>query len=421
MRIVLLGGLFILSLFAVPHFVLADDPAAPAFSNQVAEKIPVSVFVRDDCKHCKDEKEFLSELQAQESDLDITYYNLDTVEGRALFNQITELEKIAKVTPITLVGNVVLQGFDTAATTGKRILELIVKGRTAEAKLLSAPEYIAQGGSGGKVETVEGGTCDENSTTCAIDAGAHKELLISIPLIGAINLYQYSLPTLAVVLGFVDGFNPCAMWVLLMFLIVLIEVGSRKKMWQVAGLFILAEAVMYYLILNVWFTAWDFIGLNRVVTPIVGLVAIGGGVFFLYEFMQKGSDCKIISPTRMKKTKDRISGLVQTELTFLVALGILGLAFSVNMIEFACSIGIPQAFTKIIELNGLSWLQTQAMMAIYILFYMVDDIIVFGIALYSFERLGVTTKYVKASNLIGGMLMLILGALLIFNPEALVF
>ena len=108
-------------------------------------------------------------------------------------------------------------------------------------------------------------------------------------------------------------------------------------------------------------------------------------------------------------------------MSLLVLLGVLGLAFSVNIIEFACSIGIPQAFTKIIELNGLSWLQTQAMMAIYILFYMVDDIIVFGIALYSFERLGVTTKYVKASNLIGGMLMLILGALLIFNPEALVF
>jgi hypothetical protein len=72
--------------------------------------------------------------------------------------------------------------------------------------------------------------------------------------------------------------------VLVTFLLVLLQIGDRSRMWTIAGLFIVAEAIMYYLILNVWFTTFDFIGLDRIVTPIVGLLAIGGGIFFLYEW-----------------------------------------------------------------------------------------------------------------------------------------
>ena len=211
------------------------------------------------------------------------------------------------------------------------------------------------------------------------------------------------------------------MWVLVTFLIVLAQVGSRHKMWQVAGLFILAEAIMYYLILNVWFTAWDFVGLDNLVTPLIGLVAIGGGLFFLYEWRTNHGTCTIISGKKREKTARRISEFVKKPLTLITALGIMALAFSVNVIEFACSIGIPQAFTKIIELNQPGFWLTQWYLALYILFYMIDDLIVFGIALYSFEKIGLTSKYSRWSNLIGGILMLILGLLLIFQRQWLIF
>ena len=87
----------------------------------------------------------------------------------------------------------------------------------------------------------------------------------------------------------------------------------------------------------------------------------------------------------------------------------------------ACSIGIPQAFTKIVELNQLSWLPTQGLMMLYILAYMIDDFIVFGLALWGAEKLQLTTKYAKWTNLIGGVLMIALGILLIFLPSVLKF
>jgi len=186
-------------------------------------------------------------------------------------------------------------------------------------------------------------------------------------------------------------------------------------------LFIVAQAVMYYLILNVWFTAWDFIGLDRIITPIIGVVAIAGGLFFLYEWKKSDGTCKVTNLEQRSKISKRIHQLVSSPLTWVTAAGIIGLALSVNIIEFACSIGVPQAFTKIIELNQLNFWWAQLYMGLYILFYVIDDLLIFAIALYSFDKIGLTGKYSRWSNLIGGVLMVLLGLLLIFKREWLIF
>jgi hypothetical protein len=178
---------------------------------------------------------------------------------------------------------------------------------------------------------------------------------------------------------------------------------------------------MYYLILNVWFSAWDFVGLDRIVTPIVGLVAIGGGLFFLYEWLYADGTCQVTDGTKRSKISGQIRKLATEPFTWLTVSGIIALALSVNVIEFACSIGIPQAFTKIVEMNGLGFLETQGLMALYILFYMIDDLIVFGLALWGAGKLAQTGMYVKWCNLFGGILMIALGALLLLRPEWLRF
>jgi len=211
------------------------------------------------------------------------------------------------------------------------------------------------------------------------------------------------------------------LWVLLMFLLILSQAGNRKRMFQFAGLFILAEAVMYYLILNVWFTAWDFIGLNRIVTPLIGLLALGSGAYFVYKFVTFKNECAIVGPDGQKTIRMRVKNLVGKPLTLGVIAGILGLAFSVNVFEFACSIGIPQTFTKVLELNNLAWLGRQWYMFLYIFMYMVDDLIVFGLALWGFDKMGLTHKYSKWATLVGGLLMLVLGLIMIFKPEFLIF
>lgn len=383
-----------------------------SFAQEDGGIVNIEAFVRDNCSHCADEESFFENLSKQRSDFVITYKNIKEEANEKLFNDLTEFENLSKVTPITIVGNTVIVGFSTPETTGEQIISLIDQSKGKET--YGFEEYIKRGGSGSVSQVWE--TCADDEV-CEID----HSYLIDVPFFGTIDIGKYSLTAMSVILGFVDGFNPCAMWVLIMFLTFLVETKSRKKMFELAGIFILAETIMYYLIMNVWLTTWNFIKLDNIVTPIVGLVAIGAGTYFLYDAWVNQGVCKLIGFEQKKKVQSRLKFITTTELTLISFFAILGVAFSVNIIEFACSIGIPQTFTKILDLNMVNGFTKQLYLWLYILFYMIDDFVVFAIAIYSFEKIGLTTRYAKYAHFIGGALMFVLGLILLLKPEILVF
>ncbi|MBU2524502.1 hypothetical protein KKG71_04895, partial [Patescibacteria group bacterium] len=245
--------------------------------DNIFEKVPVDVFVRTGCGHCADEEDFFEELAGRRDDYIVNFHNIDNPEHYEHWQQLTEMDNLTKMTPITLVGNKIIMGFGEAETTGRIIEDAITKSKGK--KTLTFAEYIEAGGMQ-NVEKLTAPGCFEETNICT-DEGEDEPILQKIPFIGVVDLKDYSLGGMSLVLGFIDGFNPCAMWVLVTFLIVLIQAGSRRKMWVIAGIFIFAEAVMYYLILNVWYTSWDFVGMDRVITPIVGAIAVGGGLYFL--------------------------------------------------------------------------------------------------------------------------------------------
>lgn len=377
------------------------------------DKVLIEVLERNDCAHCQAEKAFLHDLQTKRSDIEVRFYDINQPDGKKLFDAVTKKAELSKSTPVTIIGTSVVQGFDAPENTGKMFEQTIERNRGQSDQGFEA--FLRLEGNGAAQKS--GATC-EGLGQCADTV----PLLVTIPFMGTVDVAAYSLPALATTLGFLDGFNPCAMWVLVTFLIVLVQIGDRRKMWTVAGLFIAAESIMYYAILNVWFRTWDFIGLDRIVTPVIGIVAVGGGLFFLYEWYKSlGTEmaCQIIDAEKRSKIVQKIKSFASGPFTLMSAVGIIGLALSVNIIEFACSIGYPQAFTKIIQMNDLGFWTTQFYMALYILFYMVDDFLVFGLALWGFNKIHMTQSYSKWSALIGGICMLFLGYLLIFAPEVL--
>lgn len=399
---------------ALPTLASAQTPDTTS-----DEPVLVHVFKRDDCTYCKSEQEFLEALSTTNEDLnfEIVWHDIVTNDAdNSLYQQITTLKRVPRITPITIIGDTLIQGFDAPETTGERIIYAI--NRAEHVEKLSIQDFIA------------GKTLVEGSVAAGCDSGdvcipeeQASEFVFKLPFYGVVDLQTFSLVTLSVVLGTIDGFNPCAMWVLITFLLVLMQVGNRKRMLQIAGLFILAEAIMYALILNVWYTAWDFVGLDQIVTPIIGLLAIGGGVYFLYKY-KKSRDalvCDVADIHTQGKIQAKINAIAKAPLTIAAIGGIIAIAFSVNIIEFACSVGIPQAFTKILELNQLSFLQTQWYTFLYIIFYMIDDFIVFGFAAWGIQKIQSAEKYSRASLLVGGVLMLLLGSLLLFAPNLLTF
>ncbi len=404
---------FIALLAGSPLPVTAQSPPSPADPKTVIE-----VFERDDCGHCQDFFAFITDLETKRNDFIVQSYDIYTDEGRAFFDEVTDKLKMAKATPIIYVAQSMIQGFDSPATTGERIIALLDEaagqGQVPLREIINNAEWLKQFDP------------DQNKNSGCSDSGCgtrrigEPDTLVTIPFINkTINVSLYSLPVLSFILGLIDGFNPCAMWVLVMFLAALAAINNRRKMLQVIGLFLLAETIMYYLILSAWLYAWDFIGLDRIVTPLVGLLAAGAGLYFLREYWRGDATCKVTNLEDRARLSDKIKNFASKPLTILSALGIIGIAFSVNIFEFACSIGIPQTFTKILDLNNLSWLAKQGYNFIYIIGYMIDDLIVFGLALYSFEKIGLTHKYSRASHLLGGILMLALGLIMLLRPSLL--
>jgi thiol-disulfide isomerase/thioredoxin len=399
---------------AVTFLTLLCGFSATVASAEITMDAPVVyLFARDDCKFCKAEEAFLESLKNTGVAFILVRYDVgDVPEHHELFVQLAEAKQVPKVTPITIVGGTGIQGYAGDEITGAALHSLLI----AAPPHIPIEVFIA---SSTATISVMGSGCDASSCGTTLTGG------MVFPIVGAIDPLTAPLSGLSFVLGVIDGFNPCAMWVLVTFLMFLANVGSRKRMVAVAGLFILAEAIMYALILNVWHATFDFVALDRMVTPLVGILAVGSGLFFVYRFYRMRTQttlvCDVTTDAQQSRLVSKMERIATMPLSIIGALAIIGIAFSVNVIEFACSVGIPQAFAKLLELNGLSVIGRQWYIAVYTFGYMVDDLVVFAGAVWGITRLRNTALFTKWSALAGGILMILLGSLLLFSPDWLVW
>jgi len=239
---------------------------------------------------------------------------------------------------------------------------------------------------------------------------------VSVPFLGEIDVFSFSLPVLAIILGLVDGFNPCAMWVLVFLISLILSLNDKKKIWVIVGSFIFASGVLYFLFMTAWLNVFLFVGYMRPVTVLIGLFAIGVGLSDLKCYFKPGPlVCDVSSSGSQKKTMGRINDIVHSPLTWASVFSIIVLAFLVNSIEFACSAGIPAIFTQVLSLSNLSGLQHYGYILLYDLFYMLDDMIIFSLAAFAVSS-SFTTRYTKLNKLVGGIIILILGIVLAFMP-----
>ena len=259
----------------------------------------------------------------------------------------------------------------------------------------------------------------------------------NIPILGNIDPKTVSLPLVTVIIGFIDGFNPCAMWVLLFLITMLLNMKNRRRMWIIGLTFLGTSALVYMGFMLAWLQVAITLTQISWVRFIIGLIALIGGAINLtsyYKERKKDDGCQVIDSKKRKSMFQRINKIIKNvdddtskgfwkseKGFFLALLGIIGLAISVNLVELACSSGLPLVFTQILALNELNALQYFMYILIYIFFFLIDDIVIFVIAMTTLKVTGISTKYNKLSHLIGGIVMLLIGLLMIFKPEWLMF
>jgi hypothetical protein len=245
---------------------------------------------------------------------------------------------------------------------------------------------------------------------------------VSVPFIGEIRTADLSLPVLTIALGALDGFNPCAMWVLVFLIGLLVGMQDRFRMWTLGAAFVAGSALVYFLFMAAWLNFLLFIGAVVWVRAAVGLVALGGGFYYLREYFQNpDAACKVTAPQARRRVFDSLRKLASERRFWLALAGVLALAFAVNLVELLCSAGIPAVYTQVLALSELPVWQYYAYLALYILVFMLDDLFVFVVAMKTLQIAGATTRYVRFSHLAGGVVLLVIGALLLLRPELLMF
>ena len=376
--------------------------------NAEENEIRLYLFHSSSCPHCKAEKEFLDSIKDDYPSLKVIEYE---VSGNAMnynfYNKVLKKTGInATGVPFTLIGTDYYVGFDENIGTDKEIkksIEKFLKGDYVD--------VIA------KIKNDE----DISDIKYNVDSSSEKE----IPILGKIDSKSVSLPILSIVMGALDGFNPCAMWVLLFLITMLFNMKDKKKMWILGLAFLGTSALVYLLIMLAWLKVAISFTTVKWIRVLIALVALCGGIVNLNSYRKsiqnKTDGCEVVDDKKRKKTFKKIKDIVNEKKFILSLIGVVTLAVSVNFIELACSAGLPLIFTQVLALNNLSTLEYSIYMFLYILFFLLDDIVIFVIAMLTLNVKGISSKYGKYSHLVGGIIMVLIAVLMLFKPEWLMF
>lgn len=402
--------LFFLSItfLMVPNFVGAQDDKV---ENETDSQVNIYFFYSETCPHCHTEAVFLSHLKQEYQDK-IEFYSFEVATNKAnaqIFQQFGQVygADVSGV-PVIFIGEKHIAGYYNDEYTGAEIKNLMDQCLALKCHDL------------GRHILFPGEECDEEvEQPCPED---RETKIITVPLIGKIDLQNLSLIGATAILGALDGFNPCAMWVLVFLISLLLGIESVRRRWLLGLTFIGASTVVYFLFMAAWLNLFLFIGYLLIVRIIIGLLAISFGVYSLRKYIKsKTGTCEVTNFRSRQKILEKLKNITLNSRLLPAIVGIILLAFAVNLIELACSAGFPVIYTSILGSHNLSTISYYLYLLFYIIIFMLDDMIVFALAMITLRLTGVNTKYARYSNLIGGIIILILGILLIVKPGWLTF
>jgi hypothetical protein len=372
--------------------------AGPALAHEDAV---LEVFTRAGCPRCELAGRFLAGLQADRPGLQIESRRVDE-DPAALARLRTLCEQAGVATPgvpAFRVGRHLVVGFADEATTGARL------------KFLLAGETAAPG-------------VDE---VCPAEAGAECVVPLDTAdgvqtrLFGALSVQRLGLPAFTVALGLLDGFNPCAMWVLLLLLSLLVNLHDRRRMALIAATFVAVSGLMYFAFMAAWLNVFLLIGVSRTAQVVLGLVALVVGGLNVKDAVAFGWGPSLVIPAGAKPgIYARARRLLSVESLAPALAGVVILAVLVNLVELLCTAGFPAVYTAILAGQPLSRSAHYGYLALYNLAYIADDALMVALAVATLGRHKLAEREDRWMKLVSGVVMLALGGALVLAPGLLV-
>ncbi|MHB1374326.1 MAG: glutaredoxin family protein [Thauera sp.] len=358
--------------------VPAQDAAPPAPALALPAPGELHVYVREGCPHCADAKRFLAELASSRPGLEVVLRQVD--RDPAARDALVAISEAVGAwppgVPTFVYGQQVVVGFDDAEHVGSEILRLLDEAPPP-------PRDRVQSG-----------------------------------LFGTLSASELGLPLFTLAIGLLDGFNPCAMWVLLFLLSLLVRLKDRRRMAAVAGTFVLASGAVYYAFMAAWLNVFLFVGMTE--TLRIGLAALAMliGLINVKDFFAFRRGLSLSIPESAKPgLYARARAILKADSLPASIAAVAVLAVVVNFVELLCTAGLPAVYTAVLTQHALSPLAHYGYLGLYILAYIADDALMVGTAVLALGSGKLDERGGRRLKLLSGAVMLVLGLVMLLRPD----
>ncbi len=372
---------------------------------QTEKEITIHYFMEQSCPNCKQITEYFDQYLDGKDHINLIRYDILLEPGsEELFLETVSVFKRDMATvPYVIIGGRDLQGLYEI----KSNLDITVKYYEEQEDYVDILDKI-------------------KDNQLVLQSDFYQEdfetKTITLPIIGDIELASFSLLLGAIFIGLIDGFNPCAMWILVFLITLLVNLKDRKKIWILGLTFILTSGIIYFIIMMSWLQLVIKVAMIQTFQIFIGILALIFAFYSIKHFWnqhRKDTGCEITNTKQKRKLMERAKKIINSNNLWLAIIGIMGMAISVNIIELACSAGLPVIYSSMLAYHQVSTGQSAIYIFIYVIFFILDDLLVFTIAIITLKVTGISNKYAKFSSLLGGLIMLFIGISLIFFPSIL--
>jgi glutaredoxin len=337
----------------------------------------LEVFVREGCPHCAAAKVFLAQLARERPDLKIVYRLVD--EDPQARDALVAVSRAAGTwppgVPTFVVDGRVLVGFDDGDPAGRALVQFI-------------------------------------------DAAQAPPDQVEDTLFGTLSASRLGLPLFTLLLGLLDGFNPCAMWILLFLLSLLVRLHDRRRMALIAGTFVLVSGAVYYAFMAAWLNVFLAVGLSQPVRWMLGVLALLIGALNVKDFVAWGHGPSLQIPAGAKPgLYARARKILQSPTLPGSLVAVAALAVVVNVVELLCTAGLPALYTAVLARQELPPAAHYGYLGLYIIGYIADDALMVTLAVMALGSHKLTESTGRWLKLLSGLVMVGLGAVLLLKPQ----
>lgn len=439
-KLSLFCSLLFLFAFSIPSWA-ETTPSSSAdrtwhYVNDQGElKIKLYFFWSKTCPHCAEAHPFIDSLPQKYPWIELESHRVSDPGVQDIWQNIaSKTSTEARSVPYMASCEKAIVGYSSEAVTGEFLVNRLKNCYLSLGGKLSDADLPTKGATStttsAQTDAPLFGTCGTDTGEGTCDATSLSEPVaepdvqpVELPLVGVVTPETMSLPLLTLVLAGVDAFNPCAFFVLLFLLSIMVNAKSRSRMLLVGGIFVFFSGFIYFLFMTAWLNIFQLLGAGSdggmIILAAGCLALIAGAINIKDYFFTKGEVTLSMSAENRTSLIKRMGKLSNSSNLGALLIGSTVLAILANAYELLCTAGFPMIYTSVLSMHNLPDIERYMYLVLYNIVYVIPLAIIVIVFSATLGKRKLTEKEGQTLKLMSGVMMLGMGIALVIDPTAL--